>query len=543
MGSSALRPRRSRSLRTGALAGLVGLLLLSLAPGAHAAVSCTQNLGPDAQGFRWDLTAANLSDTWDVTQTGGGFVTDGGYNNIPPGRSLTQSEAYDGWGVLKFDNTGTGGAGSFDYYSPPDPNGCDFDPDSGGRELAYPPMTFENLEVSRKIYVPSPSSGIGFVRYLDLVKNVGSDTTVSVSFEGDLGSDLATRVRATSNGDLAIALPDRWGTTDTDTSSPGYDPSDSVDPPIAHVWDGPGATEPGLLSVSDLNQGNSPVQPGWTTNRPLRAVYGPTSIQAGQTLAFMHFEAQRSTAEGALAVAQSLGDAKGNGEGFAFLDESELALLKNWDPSDLDGDSVASPSDNCRFVTNADQANADGDSAGNACDDDDDNDGLSDATEAALGTNPLSSDSDGDGKPDPADSCPLVAGTGSNGCPVAPPPPPGVKDTTPPRVTLIVQSKVKLKNFKRGLTAAARVNEPASMKFELLGAPAPKRKARTRAKAFTRVLARQSLAMAGAGLRAARLRPSKKLLGKARKFVVQLRVTAVDRAGNRTIVTRRINVR
>jgi hypothetical protein len=41
-----------------------------------------------------------------------------------------------------------------------------------------------------------------------------------------------------------------------------------------------------------------------------------------------------------------------------------------------------------------------GDGIGDACDDDDDNDGLTDATEATLGTNPLLADTDGDGYDD-----------------------------------------------------------------------------------------------------------------------------------------------
>jgi hypothetical protein len=117
----------------------------------------------------------------------------------------------------------------------------------------------------------------------------------------------------------------------------------------------------------------------------------------------------------------------------------------------------------------------------------------------------------------------------------------GSSDKTPPRLTLIAASKVKRKSFLRGLSVAARVNESASLKFELLGSPPSK--TRTKAKAFTRVLARQSLAMAGAGLRAARLRPSKKLIGKALKFPVQLRATATDRAGNKTTARRTIKIR
>jgi hypothetical protein len=46
--------------------------------------------------------------------------------------------------------------------------------------------------------------------------------------------------------------------------------------------------------------------------------------------------------------------------------------------ADDDNDTVADGGDNCQFVSNADQANNDGDSQGDACDTDDDNDNVAD---------------------------------------------------------------------------------------------------------------------------------------------------------------------
>jgi hypothetical protein len=53
--------------------------------------------------------------------------------------------------------------------------------------------------------------------------------------------------------------------------------------------------------------------------------------------------------------------------------------------------------DNCPTVPNASQANNDGDALGDACDPDDDNDGLLDVEEPLYGTNPFLGDTDGDG--------------------------------------------------------------------------------------------------------------------------------------------------
>jgi len=64
---------------------------------------------------------------------------------------------------------------------------------------------------------------------------------------------------------------------------------------------------------------------------------------------------------------------------------------------DSDSDGFLDGDDNCASFPNADQLNSDSDSDGNACDADDDNDGLTDVTEADLGTDPLKRDTDGDG--------------------------------------------------------------------------------------------------------------------------------------------------
>ena len=57
--------------------------------------------------------------------------------------------------------------------------------------------------------------------------------------------------------------------------------------------------------------------------------------------------------------------------------------------ADTDNDGTPDASDNCPQISNPGQENADGDAEGNACDDDDDNDGVSDADETVVGTNPL----------------------------------------------------------------------------------------------------------------------------------------------------------
>ncbi|RVU84157.1 DUF1800 domain-containing protein [Leucothrix sargassi] len=76
---------------------------------------------------------------------------------------------------------------------------------------------------------------------------------------------------------------------------------------------------------------------------------------------------------------------------------------------DLDNDGVDDSRDNCLNFTNTDQTNSDDDALGDACDSDDDNDGISDAQELLIGANPLRADSDGDGVIDSQDELPQDA--------------------------------------------------------------------------------------------------------------------------------------
>lgn len=76
---------------------------------------------------------------------------------------------------------------------------------------------------------------------------------------------------------------------------------------------------------------------------------------------------------------------------------------------DRDTDRVINSSDNCPDVFNPLQENYDGDASGDACDADDDNDGLNDATEANLGSDVLNPDTDADGVIDGVDNCLLLA--------------------------------------------------------------------------------------------------------------------------------------
>ena len=74
----------------------------------------------------------------------------------------------------------------------------------------------------------------------------------------------------------------------------------------------------------------------------------------------------------------------------------ELLNHSNIDSADSDGDTIVDSIDNCPTVANPLQLNYDGDLLGDACDPDDDNDGLTDLLESAFGSNPFNPDTDND---------------------------------------------------------------------------------------------------------------------------------------------------
>jgi len=110
-------------------------------------------------------------------------------------------------------------------------------------------------------------------------------------------------------------------------------------------------------------------------------------------------------------------------------------------------------------------------------------------------------------------------------------------DVLAPQLTLAVPRRIALATLRRrGLTVSATPNEPATLRFQLLGRSGRGRRARDV------VLTTKRFGLSSSK-RTARLVPSRRRLGRhSRPFTLRVRITARDAAGNTTVVTRRVKV-
>ncbi|MBN1421752.1 MAG: hypothetical protein JXP34_23465, partial [Planctomycetes bacterium] len=264
-----------------------------------------------------------------------------------------------------------------------------------GREVVLGPSAIGGIEVTRRIFV---SSTLPFARYVEILRNGGAtEIAVWIRVTTDLGSDAATVVAATSDGDLALGPEDRWAITDDAMDAAG-------DPAIVHLIAADGAaTRPATAEIV----------------RGVARFAFALTIPAGQTVALLHALSQQPSREAAslfaasidadprllaegmprdlfLSCANVVRDADGDGIPDA---EEERAGLDPGDPADadldLDGDGLANREESERATAIERE--------------DTDADGTPDGAEVAERTDPLRADTDGDGVADPDDPFPRLA--------------------------------------------------------------------------------------------------------------------------------------
>ena len=231
----------------------------------------------DTQGYRWDLRA-------------GGVVRDG------------ENDAFDGGLVRE-------GFPQQTYLKT----------EADWREAFIGPYQLETVSVARKIAaleggggggggdssaIVESSGDIGFARFLEFVTNT-TDAVVqhTITIETNLGSDLQTRIIATSDGDTTLSSADRWIVTDDEGDDDG-------DPAILHYFGG--AAPSSATLVGDR----------------LRYTYDLT-LQPGETQVIIHFAAQARQRADAITTAEVLSTLGGGALGEMTV--GERGRVVNWD--------------------------------------------------------------------------------------------------------------------------------------------------------------------------------------------------------------------
>src|SRR5436305_2229814 len=183
----------------------------------------------------------------------------------------TLNDAFDGYNTLCVSLNGTLGScetgnASFTIYNK---TGAAPTTECNGRQLVFPTQAVGGLAVSRKVFVPTNDQ---FARWLNIFTNTtGAPITFSADIANNLGSDSATRIVSSSNGNNVAELTDTWVTT-----FQNYSGNTSSDPRLGHILQGTGATVP----LAAINFADGDDNPWWGYN---------VTLAPGETKIIMNF--------------------------------------------------------------------------------------------------------------------------------------------------------------------------------------------------------------------------------------------------------------
>jgi hypothetical protein len=214
--------------------------------------------------------------------------------------------------------------------------------DEDDREFSIQGFGFTNLEVQRKVFVPSDGY---FARYLEILTNptevpVTADVVIrsNVRFFSRLidptgfGTAIVVspRTPVTSSGDDLLSVsfgePDRWVIIDDDSDGDPF--VDNTLTTVAHVFDGGGTISANEAGFDvDFTQRFGSVHVGWQG----------LVVPPGETVILMHFVSQQTGRLAAQASAERLVELPP--EALEGLSEEELGQIVNY-PVPLDGQSA-----------------------------------------------------------------------------------------------------------------------------------------------------------------------------------------------------------
>ncbi|MDP2433554.1 MAG: Ig-like domain-containing protein [Pseudomonadota bacterium] len=225
----------------------------------------------DASGFRWDIV-------------GNGRISDG------------SDDAYDGG--MQHTGFPTLSTGQLEF---------------GGREVVIGPATIGDVQVTRKIYVPSDQS---YARFLEIVSNPGASTVnYTLPIYTNLGSDGSERYVMTSSGDNTATTADDWLITDDSISG-----SSGGDPVVTHVVSGQG----GAQRAASFSRGSGVVNYSYDL-----------TLAPGETKIVMHFASQASSQSTAVTRAGQLANLElGALDGMSMAELAQVVNFKLVDSAD-----------------------------------------------------------------------------------------------------------------------------------------------------------------------------------------------------------------
>jgi uncharacterized delta-60 repeat protein len=227
---------------------------------------------------------------------------------------------------------------------------------------------------------PADEFGSGGIRTVPLTGNVDFATSVVMLDDGRIVGGGQARPNSASDTDVAVVALTSAGALDT--SGFGTNGSRVTDlGSTADRLDGLSVQSDGKIAAAGESAAPAMTLLRYTSAGALDPAFDGDGIFVGPA-------GQGNDIAAAGGRLTAVGSVTGS-------DQDVLAIRVH--QNDVDSDNATDETDNCVGVQNPDQANNDGDTQGDACDADDDNDGTPDSSDAFPKNGAESADTDGDG--------------------------------------------------------------------------------------------------------------------------------------------------